>query len=248
VLSWNAQLALQQVGDRREMIVYLNDDVTPSQRDVLLGRIRDLYGEPTYVTKDQAWKEFVSQVGDATLLEAVGDNPLPSSIRVQLKPELLTPDAMAATARQMQGFPEVEDVRYGAEWVRKLDALSRGLLIATIAVLAIVGVAVLLIVYTTIRFTVLARRPQVEIMARLGATGGFVAMPYVIEGVAEALIATLLALGILFGAQQALVLRAASGVAFLPPLGVVGFVAAVLLLALVSSSLALSRMLRTAGS
>jgi len=35
-------------------VVYLKDEVTPSQRDVLIGRLHDLYGSVTYVSKDQA--------------------------------------------------------------------------------------------------------------------------------------------------------------------------------------------------
>ena len=49
-----------------------------------------LYGEVTYVSKEQAWKEFAEQIGDPALLEAVDGNPLPASLRVKLKPELLS--------------------------------------------------------------------------------------------------------------------------------------------------------------
>ncbi len=247
LLSWNAHLAIEDVGDRREMVVYLNDDVTAAQRDVLIGRIHDLYGSVTYVNKEQAWKEFTAQVGDATLLESVTDNPLPASLRVKLKPQLLTPESMEATARQISGFPEVEDVRYGAEWVRRLDTISHMLFAITVSVLAMVGLAVLLIVYTTIRFTVLARRQQVEIMARLGATGRFIATPFVLEALTEALLGGLIALGILFAAQQLLAARLMSGIAFLPWTGIAAFLGGVLVLALLSGLVALGRVLRSVG-
>jgi cell division transport system permease protein len=248
LLSWNVHNAIDQIGDRREMIVYLNDEVTPAQRDVLIGRIHDLYGEATYVTKEQAWKEFTAQVGDATLLESVGDNPLPASLRIRLKPELLTPAGMELTAKQITGFPEVEDVRYGAEWVRRLDAVTRVLLIVTLAVLAMVGIAVMFIVYTTMRFSVQARRQQVEIMTRLGATDRFVATPFVLEAIFEALIASAVALGVLYGAQQAAAARVVSGFQFLPWQGTLSFVGGVLLIATISAMLALSRVLRSSGS
>jgi cell division transport system permease protein len=247
LLSWNAHVAIEEVGDRREMVVYLNDDVSATERDVLIGRIHDLYGSVTYVNKEQAWKDFTAQIGDATLLESVGDNPLPASLRVKLKPQLLTPEGMEATARQISGFPEVEDVRYGAEWVRRLDTITRMLVVVTLSVLALVGLAVLLIVYTTIRFTVLARRQQVEIMARLGATDRFIATPFVIEALAEALIAGVIALGILFGAQQVLAAKLIAGITFLPWTGAVAFLGGVLLLALLSGLLALGRVLRSVG-
>jgi cell division transport system permease protein len=248
LLSWNAHVAIDQIGDRREMVVYLNDDVTAADRDVLIGRVHDLYGSVTYVTKEQAWKDFASQIGDTGLLEAVGDNPLPASLHIKLKPELLTPDGMETTAKQISQFPEVEDVRYGAEWVRRLDQVARSLLVVTISVLVLAGLAVILIVYNTLRLTVLTRRHQVEIMSRLGATGRFITTPFVMEAMTEALIAALLALGVLFAAQQTLAARAVSDIAFLPPVGVAGFLGGVLVLTLFASVLALSRVFRSVGS
>src|SRR5262245_55934247 len=77
LLTHNAQSALRLLGDRREMVVYLKDEVPVSARDVLIGRLTDLYGTVTYVSKEDAWKEFGRQLGDPSLLEAVEDNPLP---------------------------------------------------------------------------------------------------------------------------------------------------------------------------
>jgi cell division transport system permease protein len=246
LLTHNARVAVDSMGDRREMVVYLNDDVTPAQRDVLVGRLSDLYGAATYVTKDQAWDEFAKQVNDPTLLEAVRDNPLPASIRLRLKRELLHPAAMDEAAKQISQFPEVEDVRYGAEWVRRLDSLGSTLLRGTIVVGIVVAIAIVFILYNTIRLTVLARRQQVEIMSRLGATDSFIAMPFVFEAIFEGLLSAVLALVVVLALQQALTLRVI-GMVYLPALWAIGFVAAAMGLAWLASALALSRVLRAVG-
>src|SRR5439155_23567841 len=107
LIAHNTEVALKRVGDRREMVIYLRDEVTAEQRNDLMARLRQLYGEVTYVTKDEAWKEFTHQVGDPALLEAVDGNPLPASLRVKLRPELLNYRAMDEVARQVQAFPDV---------------------------------------------------------------------------------------------------------------------------------------------
>jgi len=84
-------------------------------------------------------------------------------------------------------------------------------------------------------------------MSKLGATDRFIATSFVLEALAEALLGALLALGILFGAQQVLAARVMGGIAFLPWTGVVGFLGGVLLLALLSALLALGRVLRSVG-
>ena len=246
LLTHNAQTTLHTIGDRREMVVYLRDDVAASQRDVLIGRLTDLYGAVTYVSKEDAWKEFARQLGDPSLLEAVEDNPLPASLRVKLKPDLLTPDAMDLAARQIGQFPEVEDVRYGEEWVRRLDQIGGALLRGTIAVGVVVALAILFIVYNTIRLTVLARRPQVEIMSRLGATDAFIAAPFVLEAMFEAALAAFLSLALLFGVQQGLSARVV-GLQFLPLPIALGFVGVAIGCAWLAAMLALSRVLRAVG-
>ena len=247
LLTHNAEEALSLMGDRREMIVYLRDDVTATQRDLLIGRISDLYGAVTYVNKEQAWQEFVRQVGDASLLEAVGDNPLPASLRIKLKPELLVPSEMDSTAARISRFPEVEDVRYGQEWVRRLWEVGELLTRVTIVVLGLVGLAIVLVLYNTIRLTVLARRQQVETMVRLGATDRFIATPFVIEALIEALIATGLALGTMFGIQAGVASQLVGGLQFLPWQVSLIFVGAVLMLAWLATMLALARVMRAIG-
>jgi cell division transport system permease protein len=205
LLTHNADHALRLIGDRREMMVYLRDGLKEDRREELIERIRELYGSATYISKEEAWKEFESQVGDPQLLEAVGENPLPAALRVRLKPELLNLAAMQRAAEQVMEFPEVEDVRYGANWVRRLDELTLGLSRGAIAVGVVVALAIVLVIYNTIRLSVMARRPQVEIMSRLGASNYFIAAPFVIEAIAQATLAAIAALAILFAIQQALV-------------------------------------------
>jgi cell division transport system permease protein len=243
LFTHNAEFALALIGDRREMMVYLRDGVSEGDRNALMERIRTLYGSVEYVSKETAWEEFEQQVGDPELLEAVGENPLPASLRVRLKAELLNYPAMERAASQVAAFPEVEDVRYGATWVRRLDELTTGLRRGTLAVGIIVALAIAFIIYNTQRLSVLARRPLVELMSRLGATDYFIAAPFVIEAVALALLAALVSLALLYGIQQALVSQVWK-VVFIPLDWAGAFVGATVVLAWLAAIFALARVMK----
>jgi cell division transport system permease protein len=247
LLDHNARQALQAIGDRREMIVYLKDDVSDEQLHTLMDKVHQYFGTPTYVNRQQAWQEFSEQVGDPDLLAGVEDNPLPASLRVRLKPELLSADSMEQAAKQVLQFPEVEDVRYGAEYVRRLDQFSSGLRTAAVAAGALVAIAIVLVLYNTLRLTVVARRHQVEVLLRLGASDRFIATPYLCEALLQTAIACAAALLLLFGLQQALASRLA-GLTFLPWTWSLAFAGAALLVAWMASTAALSRILRAIGS
>lgn len=246
MLSYNAQLAVTNLGDRREMIVYLRDETSAVERQALIARLSELYGTVAYVSKEEAWESLRQQIGDPSLLDAVDENPLPASLRIRLKPALTSPESMDAAARQVSEFPEVEDVRYGAEWVRRLHTFGNGLRLGTIAIGLIVAVAVGFVVYNTIHLTVLARRHQVEIMSRLGATDGFIAWPFVLEAVFEVGLAALLALAAVFGLQRLLDTQVIHMV-FLPPVWALAFFLTAIALAWFAAWLALSRVLRSVG-
>ena len=246
LLAHNARATMRIVGDRREMVVYLKDEVTREEREAMIERLRQLYGEVTYVSKEQAWQDFSDQV-DPQLLESVDGNPLPASLRLKLRPELLNYDSMEQAARQLRQFPEVEDVRFGGEWVRRLDSIGQAIERGAILVGILVALGMVFVLYNTIRLTVLARRPQVEIMSRLGATDRFIATPFILEALLQAAIATVVSLGAVFAVQQAFVARVVP-IAFLPWSWIAIFLGAVLLLAWVAALLALSRVLRAVGA
>jgi cell division transport system permease protein len=247
LLDHNVGQALNAIGDRREMIVYLKDEVTDAQLAELTDKVKQYFGEPTYVTRQQAWDELSQQIGDPDLLSGVEDNPLPASLRVRLKPELLNYSAMEQAAKQVLEFPEVEDVRYGAEYVRRLDDFSNGVTTGAWAAGALVALAIVLVLYNTLRLTVVARRQQVEIMFRLGASDRFIATPYLVEALLHTTVAAGCSLALVYALQQALSSRLA-GLTFLPWMWSLSFVGVALAVAWVASAAALTRILRTIGS
>src|SRR5262245_19572703 len=247
LLDHNVTQALNAIGDRREMIVYLKDEVSDAQLAELMDKVKQYFGEPTYVTRQQAWDELSQQIGDPDLLSGIEDNPLPASLRVRLKPELLNFAAMEQAAKQVLEFPEVEDVRYGADYVRRLDEFSGGVTTGAWAAGALVVLAIVLVLFNTLRLTVVARRQQVESMLRLGASRRGSAAPYVMEAIIQTAMAAGAALLLVFALQQALASRLA-GLTFLPWVWSLSFVGVAVAVAWVASAAALTRILRTIGS
>lgn len=247
LLSYNANQALRAMGDRREMVVYLKDDLGDAELQAMQAKIAELYGTTTYVSRAQAWEEFSQQVGDPDLLRAVDTNPLPASLRVKLRPELQHFAAMDTSAAQIGQFPGVEAVRFGGEWVRRLDALDAGARRAALVVGLVVALALVLVLHNTLRLTVLARRQQVDTMMRLGASDRFIATPFLLEAVLQMLGSSAVALALLFGLQQGVATRL-EGIVFLPWEWAVAFVGVSVLLAWTASATALARILRSTAA
>ena len=234
----NAQQALSTLGDRREVIVYLHDAAGEEEVRALVARMDGLYGSATLVSKQEAWDEFTKELGGDELLKAVGENPLPASIRLKLRPEFLNFGAMERIADALSREPVVEEVRFGGEWVRRLDQFSESLARINFAVGIVVALGVLIVVANTIRLTVVARRELLRIMALVGASPGFLRAPLLVEGVLVAALAALLALVLLAAAWAGLDGRPVPLV-FLPWNWSLAFVGTAALLGFAGSMLAL---------
>ena len=158
-----------------------------------------------------------------------------------------------ASSRRLSKLPGVDDVDYGREWLDRLEALARALRAAGAGATALVLGAAILVVANTIRLAVYARRDEIEIMKLVGATDGYVRLPFLLEGALQGLAGAGLALLGLWAVQQWLLPRAAVAFSFaagaaIPilhapeALSLLAFGAAV---GLVGSYLAVARFLRT---
>jgi cell division transport system permease protein len=98
---------------------------------------------------------------------------------------------------RVRALPGVADVAAGQDWLEgytRALTLARGLGLALGGVLAL---ATLLLVASTIRLALWARRNEVEILSLVGASRTYIAIPLVIEGALQGLLGGMLALVLL---------------------------------------------------
>lgn len=244
--AYNVELTLRQVEERVEVVAYLVDDLDADQLEALQAEVGAFpeVAEVRFISKFEAMRNAVRQLTEfRDVFTDLEVNPLPASLEVTLRPEYRNPDAVARVAEQLDIYPFVEDVRYGRDWVEKLDRL-RGIagFLATILGTAFALVAVL-IIGTTIRIAVFSRRDEIQIMRLVGATDALIRRPFLLEGLFTGLAGGLLALGFTYLAYLS-VDRSLIEISWLPTSWAAGQVAAGALLGLLASRGAVRRHLR----
>ena len=195
--------AVRSVKARIEMEVYLETHRSPKEALVFKQEIEKIAGIQSvrYISKDEAAVEFTKVFGDS-LLVALSENPLPTSLRIVPAPEFRTAEKMAQIARNIRSYDVhqlIDDIHYGASWVREFDLLLQGIVVMDLFLGAVVGLASILVVSNAVRLSVLARREVIEIMKLVGASDGFVRMPFFLEGLLEGMLGgTLAAIALYF--------------------------------------------------
>lgn len=200
-LVWlNIERVLKDVEKRVEVIAYLDDGTEPGQSATLM---RELATYPevdslAYVSKDQALARARADLTEySELYQDLEENPLPASVEVALKPGYRRSAQVRDVAARIARFPFVEEVKYGQDWVAKLNFLQDLSLFLGIVVGGIFAGIAFVAIGATINMVLLSREDEIAIMKMVGATTGFIARPFVIEGFAKGVIGAILALVLL---------------------------------------------------
>ena len=181
-------------------MVYLSPDLNEEQTAAVDTAIRSISGVSgvEYVSKEDVLSTYKGYMSEqyADLWDAFdNDNPFKANYRVTVKDlddiqrisdELSAiegVDSVSAPLAMSNVFVQVQDV---------VTYAGYGL----VAVLAVVAVVV---ISNTIRITVFARRREINIMKYVGATNGFIRLPFFVEGMAAGLISAFIASVIVLG-------------------------------------------------
>jgi cell division transport system permease protein len=201
LVALNLREALRGVEQRVEVVAYLLRGTPP---EAIAQASEDIAAFPevqrvTFVSEDEALTRARAELVE--FRDAYRDlavNPLPASLEVQLKEGSRDAEHAALVADRLRGIGFVDDVRYGREWVEKLDRLRNiGGLVGMSIGIAFAAVAVV-IIGVTIRITVLQRAREIAIMRLVGATRGFIRGPFLLEGALKGLLGGILAVFMCF--------------------------------------------------
>jgi cell division transport system permease protein len=203
LVAVNLQHTLEHVAERVEIVAYVLpgtplETVTLAQQDI------EAFPEVLsagYVSEDSALARAHAELTEfQDVLRELERNPLPASIEVRLKPTFRDAGNVTRVADRLRGFGFVDDVRYGRDWVEKLDRLRGIAALVGLGVGAAFAVVAMIIIGTTIRMAVLQRGREIAIMRLVGATDGFIRRPFLLQGAFKGMLGGIIAIGLAFTA------------------------------------------------
>ncbi len=167
------------------MTLFLARDASDEAVDGLLDRVSamDEVGELTFISRDEALAEFKASSGFGDLLDTLEQNPLPPVILVQPVSGLeAEPEAVSALASRLGEEAVVADVALDMSWLQRLQALVEAGRMLALALGALLGLGVLLVMGNTIRLAIENRRDEIVVVKLIGGTNGYVRRPFLYTG------------------------------------------------------------------
>ncbi|HWR85222.1 MAG TPA: permease-like cell division protein FtsX [Rhodoglobus sp.] len=151
-----------------------------------------------YETHQQAYDNFQVQFADSPLRDFVTPETLNESFRVNL----IDPSDADILIESLSGQAGVESVQDQRGYLDQIFSVLNAASVTAVGVAALMLIAAVLLIATTIRLSAFSRRRELGIMRLVGASNRFIQTPFILEGVFASLIGSLLAGGAIVAIVQ----------------------------------------------
>lgn len=198
LLAVNVSSVVDELEDQSEAIIYLDDNTTEDDQArirkaiIATGKISTV----EFVPKGEALSEMMSAMGDEGLLfEAYKeDNNLPDSYRVTFDDV----SDLESTVAAIENIDGVLSVSAMTEVANVITGLKKMAYVGGVVIIGLLIAVSLMIVGNTIKITVFSRRREVNIMKYVGATNGFIRLPFIVEGMSLGVISGAISYGLIY--------------------------------------------------
>ncbi len=195
---------IRQFGDRAEVQINLSylvsDEEAQEYFEVIKSdsRVKDAQ----FISKDENLERIIAYFqGDEDLFEKYRESERLhfASIEVQLN-EYADGESFLEEVKGLDGVDSVKDI---VGTIEKMQLMRFCVNIGTIIAIIFMTLLSILLIFNTVKLTILARKNEIEIMKYIGATDIYIAVPFVIEGVFTGIVGSLLAFLALSGIYSA---------------------------------------------
>jgi len=193
ILVYNVNIMVEDMNKTNEILVLIDETLPEAEARSVGTQINQIPNvqRADFITREEALNSFVADHQDDEAFSGVAAEDL----RHRFKVTLVENSKMKDTMEQLKGIPGVADIEAAEELAEGFTTLQNVLHIASIAVISVLLVVSLLIISNTVKLAMYDRRDEIAIMKMVGATNGFIRLPFVVEGFTLGMTGAALAFG-----------------------------------------------------
>jgi cell division transport system permease protein len=200
-----AQRLSDHVKENIGFTVFLQDNASISEITSLQQRLEamDAVRATEYISREKAAEDLMADLGE-DFVEFLGYNPLSASILVGLHAAHANPDSLEVFEQRVLASRIVAEVDYQKDLVHLVNENVRKIGIGLAIFSGLLLMIAFALINNTIRLSVFSKRFLIKSMQLIGATQGFIRKPFVLKGVMQGLVSSLVAIVFLLAGLFAL--------------------------------------------
>lgn len=173
---------IMKLADDNEIVIFIEDTVPTEQARAMQSEIEaiDNINTVEFIDKNTAWEEFLATRDDAQLYrDSIDESPLRDQFVITMKDISL----MHETVQNLEQLDNIGYIRYREDVAQNLVRLKNMMMVIAATFMAILVSLSVFIISNTIKLGMFARRKEINIMKYVGATNGFIRLPFMVEGI-----------------------------------------------------------------
>ena len=207
-LAYNLDEMVRDLNQTSEILVYIDSDLSDAEARSIGTKINlmDNVLKATFVSREEALQDFIADHDGDSAFSGVQASDLRHRYIVTLEDNT----KMEQTDAALKQLPGVAKTNAAYELAKGFTTIQDVLHIVSAAVIAVLLVVSLLIISNTVKLAMYDRKDEIAIMKMVGATNGFIRLPFVVEGFSLGMIGAILAFGTEWAGYDALVQKIGS--------------------------------------
>ena len=191
ILAYNLDIMVEDLNQTSEILVYVDSSLSDAEARSIGTRINmmDNVFKSTFISREEALADFIADHEGDPAFSGVQAEDLRHRFVVSLEDNTL----MRETDAQLRVIPGVADTSAAYELAEGFTTIQEVLHMVSVAVIAVLLIVSLLIISNTVKLAMYDRKNEIAIMKMVGATNGFIRLPFVVEGFTLGMIGAVLA-------------------------------------------------------
>ncbi|MDA8650526.1 permease-like cell division protein FtsX [Flavobacteriaceae bacterium] len=204
LLVLNSKKVADHFKENIALSIFLKDNAKQVEIDQLqqtLG-LASYTKSTNFVSKEQAAEEHSALIGE-NFMDFLGYNPLQNSIDVFLLADFVDPDQLASIQEELIKNNFIDSVSYDRPLIVLLTDNIKKISFWVLITSTLFLIIAVLLINSSIRLSVYAKRFTIKTMQMVGATKSFIRAPFIIKSIQLGLLGSVLAILGLFGVISA---------------------------------------------
>ena len=219
ILMYNVNIMVEELNKTNEVMAYVDGELPDAEARSIgtkINRIENVH-KSEFVDRETALDRFIEDHSDEKESFA---GLVPEDLRHRFVVTLEDNALLDETVEQIEAIPGVAKVRADFALAEGFITLQKVLRIASFAVIFVLLVVSFLFISNSVKLAMYDRRDEIAIMKMVGATNGFIRLPFVVQGFILGMIGAGVAFGLEWWGYDSLI----SHLAEIDTLGLFSFV------------------------
>ena len=194
ILVYNVNIMVEELNQTNEILAYVDDTMSEADAKSVGTKINmiDNVLRADFIPREEALESFIEDHQDE---EASFSGLDATDLRHRFRIVLEDNRKIEETDEAIQNIPGVVKTIAEYELAQGFSTIQDVLHIVSLGIIAVLLAVSLLIISNTVKLAMYDRKDEIAIMKMVGATNGFIRLPFVVEGFTLGMVGAALAFG-----------------------------------------------------